>query len=709
MPKRVKKSRPSNPATSSGWPATPSPAAVGTNPSKSVSVSHVCIAALGIFVLAMVLRLIHLRQIESIGFFNHPLSDGWVYAQRARGIAAGDWLGPADFVHAPLYAYLLGLIQIVAGHDWWTVHVVQIVMGSLACVMVMLACRKFFGWGTAVLAGALLALYPPAIFFDGLIQKTGLELFLATLLLWLLACCQEKPSRTRWLGAGLVLGLLALTRQNALMLVPLLFAWLWLDQRRAAWKLRLGSSTAAAVGLTAALLPWALRNLHVTGALVLTTPNLGQNFAMGNHPAATGTYLPFKRGRSTAEFEQQEWTKAAEAALGRRLSAVEVSDYYFDAALAYIRAHPAAWLRLMLKKWLMVWGAYECPDTEDYYLYQEWSPLLAALDHVLHFGVLCPLAAAGIVLTWSRRRELWVLYTWLLIMAAGVALFVVFARYRMGLIPVLSMFAAAGVMAAARRIRARQLGQLLPGAVGLTLVALLVNWPVHHPRRATALSYANHGAALAAQGRYAEDVAALNKALTLAPDDVDAHLAMGNTLVQLQRFEEALVHYERAHQGDPDYGGVYRGLGNALTGLARLAEAEEEYRRALAINLQDHIALNGLATAAARQQHYSQALELFEQVLRLDPTYVDALMNLGNTLLAMGRTDDAVAAYERGLSLDPDNADLLYNLGVAHSLSGRMEQAAGCFRKAIAVQPERRDFQAALDQVLGVLEQQAAH
>ncbi len=657
--------------------------------------------ASGVFALALVLRLVYLHQIESIGFFNRPLSDGWVYDQRACGIAAGDWLGPADFVHAPLYAYVLGLIHVVAGHDLWTVRLVQIVMGGLSCVLVMLAGRRFFDLPTGALAGVLLAVYPPAIFFDGLIQKTGLELFLSALLLCMLARGREKPAPGRWLAAGVVLGLLILTRQNALVLVPLLGAWLWLGLPQASWKTRLGWSAAGAIGLLVALLPWALRNRHVTGAFVLTTPNLGQNFAMGNHPEGTGTYLPFKRGRSDAEHEQQEWTKAAEAALGRPLSAVEVSDYYLDAALAYIRSHPGPWVRLLLKKWLMVWGAYECPDTEDYYLYQEWSAALRALDRVWHFGVLCPLAAAGVVLTWARRRELWLFYAWLLLTAAGVALFVVFARYRVGLIPVLALFAAAGLLETGRRIRAGRSRKFLPAGAALGLTALVANWPVYHQRRTYPESYTNHGAALAAQGRYAEDLQELNKALALSSDDVDAHLAAGNTLVQLQRFEEARAHYERARQGDPRFGGVYRGLGNALMGLSRFAEAAEQYRQALAIDARDYVALNGLATTAARQQNYAQAIAWFEQVLRADPTYVDAHLNLANTLLAMGRVEDAVAAYQRALTYAPDNADVLYNLGVAHRLGGRTERAVECFRKALALQPQRPEFRAALDQTLG--------
>ena len=43
-----------------------------------------------------------------------------------------------------------------------------------------------YGQGAGLLAGAMLALYPLAIFFDGFLQKSSLDLFLVVLLLALL-------------------------------------------------------------------------------------------------------------------------------------------------------------------------------------------------------------------------------------------------------------------------------------------------------------------------------------------------------------------------------------------------------------------------------------------------------------------------------------------------------------------------------------------
>ena len=53
-----------------------------------------------------------------------------------------------------------------------------------------LAGYRFFSTRVGAIAGFVLAIYAPAIFFDGLIQKSVLDLFFIALSLWL-----DRPAR----------------------------------------------------------------------------------------------------------------------------------------------------------------------------------------------------------------------------------------------------------------------------------------------------------------------------------------------------------------------------------------------------------------------------------------------------------------------------------------------------------------------------------
>src|SRR5512147_587828 len=69
-----------------------------------------------IFVVAWVLRLGYLVQIDAIPLFYHLAGDGRTYDEWAQRIAGGDWLGTGVFYQAPLYPYFLGILELIFGH-----------------------------------------------------------------------------------------------------------------------------------------------------------------------------------------------------------------------------------------------------------------------------------------------------------------------------------------------------------------------------------------------------------------------------------------------------------------------------------------------------------------------------------------------------------------------------------------------------------------
>jgi len=134
---------------------------------------------LGITVFALVLRFIYLSQIRSIPLFSNLIADSFVYDQWARRIANGDLLGDGVFYQAPLYPYFLGLLHHVVGDNLWNIRVIQIVLGAVSCGLLYMAGRLFFSPPIGIASGLILSLYAPAIFYDGLIQKSILDLFLS--------------------------------------------------------------------------------------------------------------------------------------------------------------------------------------------------------------------------------------------------------------------------------------------------------------------------------------------------------------------------------------------------------------------------------------------------------------------------------------------------------------------------------------------------
>ncbi len=405
-----------------------------------------------IFAIAFSVRLVHIWQIKPSPFFDVLLGDARGYDEWARRLAAGDWIGSEVFYQAPLYPYFLGALYRLAGPDLLIVRIVQAAIGSASCVLLALAGERLFA-GSAqspersrragLIAGLALALYAPAIFFDALLQKSVLDMFFVCLGLWLISrIVMGASTRGAWIALGLGMGGLSLTRENALVFIAVILVWTWFLTRV---RLRrwLGVLVPFAAGLAIVLVPVASRNYFVGGGFYLTTSQFGSNLYIGNHAGADGTYSSIRFGRGAPEYERQDATEEAEKAVGHTLTPSEVSSYWTGRAIDFITSRPGEWIALTGRKIMLLVNRSEMLDTESQESYAEWSWPLRLLGRVGHFGVLVPLAALGVIVTWPDRRRLWILYAMALAYSASVVMFYVFARYRYPLVPFLLLFAAA--------------------------------------------------------------------------------------------------------------------------------------------------------------------------------------------------------------------------------------------------------------------------
>ena len=144
-------------------------------------------ALAAIFATALLVRLVHVWQLGASPFGDLLLGDSAGYDRWARELAAGDWLGAEVFYQAPLYPYLLGVVHAALGSDVTVVRVCQAVLGSTSAVLLAAAGGRFFSPRVGIAAGAVLALYAPAIFVDATLQKSVVDVFLLAGLLWLLS------------------------------------------------------------------------------------------------------------------------------------------------------------------------------------------------------------------------------------------------------------------------------------------------------------------------------------------------------------------------------------------------------------------------------------------------------------------------------------------------------------------------------------------
>ena len=623
-----------------------------------------------IFTVALLVRVAHVLQIRGADFFALTLGDTWAFEQWARQIAGGDWLGDEVFWYAPLYPYFLGAFYATIGDDPLVVRLCQASIGAASCVLLAWAGRRWFSKPVGVAAGFILALYAPAVFYDGLLHKPVLVLLLLCLLLGVLGGLARHPGRPlAWLWAGASLGGLILTRENAMAFAPVLLLWLFL-QRRVPVTRRLACACLLAIGLALMLVPVCVRNKVVGGEFHVTAANFGDNFYKGNNPRADGTYMPLRQGRGTPKYERHDATAMAEEALGRKLAPSEVSRYWTGRALEYIRSDPGDWLLLMANKCLLFWNDVEWSDSEDQYTHADWSAPLRYLGLVAHFGVLAPLAACGLWITWARRRGIWLLYLMMASYTASVLLFYIFGRYRYPITPFLALFAAAALVEAAPWLRARSLPAVVGCVATAIAAAVFCNWHVVPTDNMRAVTASNIGNELSLAKRPEKAIEAYRRAVTFDPDYAPAHVNLGIALKSQDRLDEAIRAYRQALVLRPNHAGTRINLGVALAEHGQHDEAEYQFLMVLQRQANRHAALTNLSKLYKLQGRSGQAIRYAEQAAR-STGYADAqsLVRLESSYVAASDFERAAEVARRLLDL----ADASGNRKMADSVRARLE------------------------------------
>jgi tetratricopeptide (TPR) repeat protein len=594
-----------------------------------------------VFLVALVMRGLHFWAMRDSVFFDVLVCDGRQYDIWARQIAGGNWLGSEIFYQTPFYPYLLGLIYTIAGQSVWAVRFVQALFGATSCALLARGGSAWFSPRVGWIAGLLLAVYPPAIFFDGIIQKASLDLILMTALLWATGTAQRQARPIFLLAIGVLLGCLALNRENAVILIPVLAVWaVWLEKRgngSLSWSPAVAVRLAAlSGGIALILVPVGLRNYYVGGQFLLTTSQMGPNFYIGNHAGASGLYEPLRPDRGDPLFERTDAKLLAEQDLGQALSPGEISDYWMNRSWQDIKSDPVAWLKLLARKWLLTWHRIELVDAEGVRVHMHHSWPLAVLGW-WHFGVLCPLAAAGIWLTRRDWRRLWLLYAMLGLFAFAVAMFFVFARYRYPLVPICMLFAAAAVAEAWQLIKGRRAAasDFLGAAIAAVLVAIACNWPLQRLEN-DEVTYVTVANSLLDDDRAEEAIEVLRMAQRISPNSVMVLHNLGSTATKAKRFDDADRYLQQAIRLDPKHALTYQALGDVRQQRGDLAGAEREWRKTIELDpllAHPHRSLGSLARARGDNQ---QAIEHLRRALELESRYFAARVELALALLAAG-------------------------------------------------------------------------
>jgi hypothetical protein len=132
----------------------------------------------------------------------------------------------------------------------------------------------------------------------------------------------------------------------------------------------------------------------------------------------------------------------------------------------------------------MFWRGYEIGNLLPYYIFRNSSKILKF--PWLNFVIIGPLGLMGMALAIPRWKRLFMLYGMVCVHLATALLFFVLARYRLPVVPVLSIFAAYALCVFWQFLRSRRFLYALLLVVVFAGLTVMLNYPYAAQR------YADH-------------------------------------------------------------------------------------------------------------------------------------------------------------------------------------------------------------------------
>lgn len=619
--------------------------------------------ALIITALALLLRLVHwwyVRASDPLYAHTLPETDMHTYWEWAKTIAAGDWLSRKQgvFYYGPLYPYWLAFWFSLFGPSYDVTHLLQVAVGVIAPLAIWDLTRRLFGPREAIMAGLLVALAAPILFYEQLLLMEGLLVAIHAGFLWCCIRAVRAEARRPWgwaLAAGFLAGLACLGRGN-FQLVALAFIPTWYvairlrdsgvcpatpqfsseslargsDPHQSQVgagknegeqnKSNIGGAESPALGLTGGQLPagesvtadsrtvalkrkaaWGATFAYTAALCLVLGLSLARNGVVGGKWVLTTSNGPILLYIGNAPdamgiFHYPDSFYALETKYGGDRGAVPWTRELLAAAIA----NPWRFLTNLARKTLLFFNAYEIADNANYYLLGRFSPLVRY--NPVGWQLIVALGLVGAWLTRRRWREQIVLYVYSATFAASIIAVFIVGRYRLEFLLPMAVWAGAAVIwlggamadGAWRRV-------YLPAAVVLVLIVLLdLRW-------SPAVAW--------------NSPANIPGIRPIRPNDFTLLARAYLETKQADKAKQTLGEGFAQHPWDQT---LAKNFALVLESERRSGAAAEVLRRYLSLMPGDFEMACELARILARGGNTSEAKKIVEKILEIEPTHQSA-------------------------------------------------------------------------------------
>ncbi len=195
------------------------------------------------------------------------------------------------------------------------------------------------------------------------------------------------------------------------------------------------------------------------------------------------------------------------------------------------------------------------------------------------------------------------------------------------------------------------------------------------------------GAAAAATAPNAEGERPLIEARDREPSDYLRHKALAQWYSRHGNYALAIEHYQRAVALAPRDLDARLHLAELFAWTGEMDRSTVGYQDILAAAPDNLEAKLGLAQVLRWSHRYADAERLYGEVLAVEPDHLDAIKGMAHTYALAGDFPASVAFWDRALALAPNDADLYAEKATVVAWQGRLNDAEVLLHKALDLQP----------------------
>jgi 4-amino-4-deoxy-L-arabinose transferase-like glycosyltransferase len=344
--------------------------------------------------------------------------------------------------HPPAYPLLIALVYKIFSQKIFYVYLAQAILGMFITLFIYLIARDSFSKKAGLISSAVSLLYWPLTLYSGILMSEILFIFLTLSGIYLFFKGLDTEKVIYFAACGISIALSSLTRSINLLLlfiIPLSYMFCIIKNRKYFFR----NTIIFIISFCITIAPWALRNYFKFHKVILVDTLGGINLYVGNNDRARGLYIYMSDNDLKAAIKKYVLPQA-------QYNDIVISDTNLKkAAIKYIMQNKVHFVELTTWR-LALFASFDFLGV-DWILTTYMVKNILFKNMIWHIIVFISdilffiLAVAGLSSLLKNRKGR-ILFLFIIYYFCLTSLFYISARYRLPVIPFMSIGAAAPII-----------------------------------------------------------------------------------------------------------------------------------------------------------------------------------------------------------------------------------------------------------------------